>query len=84
MSPLANDIKRQARIAASLPSVADWIRAGGQVDRTPEPPRREAVVHAPKRAPVAGYRPLRRDPAREYEWQEMLDGRERYATGDHS
>lgn len=37
------------------------------------------------RPTVPGFKPLpRRDPGKEYERQEMLDGRERYATGDHS
>lgn len=44
-----------------------------------------ALARIPRPA-VPGYKPLVRntDTAREYERQEMLDGRERYATGDHS
>lgn len=34
---------------------------------------------------VPAYKPLAsRDEGKEYERQEMLDGRERYATGDHT
>lgn len=37
------------------------------------------------RPAAPGYRPLqRRETNHDYERQEMLDGRERYATGDHS
>jgi hypothetical protein len=32
--------------------------------------------------PIQGFRPLTRTEGREYERQEMLDGRDRYARGD--
>lgn len=43
-----------------------------------------SLARVPRPA-VPAYRPLqRRDEGKEYERQEVLDGRERYATGDHS
>lgn len=44
MTFLAHDIDRKAREAAELPSVEEWIRAGGRVETVTEPPRREAVM----------------------------------------
>lgn len=50
MSPLAFDIQYKAREAAALPSVEEWIRNGGQVERVEEAPRREAVMVAHRRS----------------------------------
>ena len=44
MTVLAHDIEHKAREAAQLPSVDEWIRSGGQVERVSDPPRREAVM----------------------------------------
>lgn len=51
MTFFAHDIAEKAREASTLPSVEEWLRNGGQVERVTDPPRREAVMagHGEKR-----------------------------------
>lgn len=54
-----------------------------ELERLFAPDYAAALRRIPKPDPIAAYKPLRRT-THEYERQEMLDGRERYATGDHT
>ena len=46
MSNLANDIQRKRAESESLPSVEEWIAAGGEVEIVTDPPRQEHTMRA--------------------------------------